>query len=193
MYVWYDLHILYMDYPTGVVTTHSCELFHMQIYAHLVGVPADEFRSAGEIAEFRVTFGWQRFPRIVGELHISYLEPVCPLFWGLNPKTPSFPITPRVIWVPGIYKNHRFVGYMFSYVRLPRFFFDGIRTSLCSRWCFSWGLDRDGSITDPPYHSTLTQSPFFFPETIYPTTTWRIGVSKGLRFWWNWHPKGPNL
>ena len=53
MYVWYDLHILYMDYPAGVVTTHGCELFHMQIYAHLVDVPADEFRSAGEIAEFR--------------------------------------------------------------------------------------------------------------------------------------------
>ncbi len=34
----------------------------------------------------------------------NYLEPVCPLFSGLNPQRKPFPIKTGVIWVPGIQK-----------------------------------------------------------------------------------------
>ena len=55
------------------------------------------------------------FQKSISRLILIYLEPVCPLFWGVEPsKTRPFSIKTRAIWVPGIY--------IYNYIYIYSFF-----------------------------------------------------------------------
>ena len=146
---------------------------------------------------------WQRFPRIVGELHISYLEPVCPLFWGLNPpKHRLFQSHQGSFGFQVYIKTTGSLGTCSAMLDCQDFFSMGsgplcvAADALAEAWIVM-GVSRTHPHPVPGFPMKLIKRVYFpqrsatifSPQNNLSKTTWRIGVSKGLRFWWNWHPK----